>query len=61
MIANYDYIKELAHSNWVRDGKPNGEKYIDSKWGRIKIKDYHWKKAEEQAEVYLNHGPGGDW
>jgi len=57
-----NYVRTLAHDNWVRDGRPNGEEYRDHpKWGRMKIKDIHWRRAVDRAEANMHHGPGGDW
>ena len=62
MPANENYyIKDIAHELWIQDGKPNGEEYRDSEFGRMKTKDIHWRRAEIKAEVYLHHGPGCDW
>jgi Protein of unknown function (DUF2934) len=55
-------IKEKAHKYWEEDGKPDGEEYIDHKyWGRMKIKDIHWKMAWNAVEGYWAHNAGGDW
>ena len=51
-------VSELANLYWVLGGKPNGEEYRNSKWGRIKIKDIHWRRAEE---VYNLNLPKADW
>jgi hypothetical protein len=56
-----DYVRKLAHDNWVRDGNPNGEEFRDSPFGRMKIKNIHWLKAELVAAAAINHNAGGDW
>jgi len=45
----------------VRDGNPNGEEFRDSPFGRMKIKNIHWLKAELVAAAAINHNAGGDW
>ena len=56
-----NYIRRLAHSYWIAEGKPNGDEYRDSKFGRLKVKRIHWLRAEAEAEAALNHSPGSDW
>jgi hypothetical protein len=61
-IPNDRYVRNLAHYYWVIDGKPNGEEYRHHpRWGRMKIKDIHWRRAIEKAEICWNHNAGGDW
>ena len=59
---NEDHIRKLAHYYWWLDGEPNGEEYRDHpKWGRMKIKDIHWRRAVDTAEAAFHHNAGGDW
>ena len=60
-VVSKDWIIRLAQREWERDGKPNGEEYRNSKWGRMKIKEIHWRQAMESAEGYYSHSAGDDW
>jgi hypothetical protein len=45
-------ISELAHKYWLDDGKPDGEEYRDHRvWGRMKIRDIHWRRASDVIEA----------
>lgn len=44
---NYTLIKNLANHYWLIEGMPDGERFSNSIWGQMKIKDIHWKRAQE--------------
>jgi hypothetical protein len=47
--CTHDMISEYAHRFWVEDGCPDGEQ-VDATG--CKIKDVHWKRAEEAVEKW---------
>lgn len=49
----HDYLEQLAYHFWLADGQPNGEEYVDTWAGPIKIKHIHWIKAEIVADFDL--------
>lgn len=54
--AHQKYLEELAYYYWEQDGRPNGEEYVHTWCGRIKIKEIHWLMAEvslqEDFEIF---------
>lgn len=57
MFKEYQqYLEELAYYYWEQDGCPNGEEYVDTWFGPIKIKNVHWIMAEislqEDLEIF---------
>lgn len=46
-----EHVTQLAHNFWLEDGQPDGEQYVESLLGPIKIKHIHWIKAELVAEI----------
>jgi hypothetical protein len=52
-------ISELAHQYWLDDGKPDGEEYRDHRvWGRMKIRDIHWRRASNVIAGDFAHNGG---
>lgn len=53
------YLKDMAYAFWEADGKPDGERVVDTVWfgfipaGKMKWKDLHWQKAESVRDFDL--------
>ncbi len=41
-----NFWKEWLIRNWEDEGRPDGEQLIQTLFGKIKIKDDHWMRAE---------------
>lgn len=50
-IEYEEYVRQLAHSIWIEEGKPDGEQYIKTMFGLLKLKEIHWIKAESIAYI----------
>lgn len=50
----YNHLQKLAYHFWLSDGQPDGELYIETFSGPMKIKDIHWIKAEIIANLDLD-------
>lgn len=55
MKINYEeYVREIAHSIWENEGCPDGEIEIETFFGKIKLKEQHWIKAEMIADFDMD-------
>lgn len=47
------YKQRLAHTFWIEEGCPNGDALIDTTFGKMPLKEFHWMRADMAAQFDL--------
>lgn len=56
---SYESVQKVAHEEWIKDGKPDGEQICPK--CRIKIKDKHWLIATMILETLMDFDATTIW